>query len=80
MKKGAEDGHQIRNYERDLARGKMKDRKAAEELDRDHPNLTLDLMLQNAKDMGLKGDAVYAYIRKKAFKTNQKINKKYQKK
>ena len=80
IKKGAEDGHQIRNKERSLAREKMADRKAAAELKSKHPNLTMEDLLQNAKDKGLVGGAAYKYIRKKAFKTNQVVNRKFQKK
>lgn len=74
---GAQDGHYIRNKERTLSRRLMKDRKEAERLDRTKPNKSYNELMERYSKDGYEGPESHDIIRKRAFQTNPKVNKKY---
>lgn len=59
-----------------LARGLMKDREKAAEINRKKPNKTLGQLIQKNIADGRTGEAIYEAIRESAFRTNKQINDK----
>lgn len=77
LEERAKKAHELRNQYRTQARDLMRDQKTRAELDREHPNLTWEQLLERKKERyGLTGDEAYEDIVRSSATTNKKYDEK----
>lgn len=67
----------MRNYYRTQARNLMADRKLAERLMLEEPNLTWNQVIQKAMNKGLTGDDIYLYIIESSQRSRPSVNQQF---
>lgn len=77
LEERARKAHELRNQYRTQARDLMKDQKARAQLDKDHPNITFEQLMERKKEKyGLAGDEAYEDIIRSSTTTNKSYDKK----
>ncbi len=77
MEQQARKAHELRNQYRTQARDLMEDQEARKELDKKHPNISFESLVERKqKKYGLSGDEAYQDIVRSSTTTNKEYDKK----